>query len=406
VSVRSCKKVVASGSRTTLLMREERCYGIANAKISNEANLGTWKRLELTSENIVNDIATLQSNALNPQRSVRRRVQGTSSVGGDVNVELANNGYGWLITQAIGKIIGSGTSADPYTILPVGSDGVASDETAAYQQNSDLFNPDLIHYDPTGSDDPQDSAGFESGYYEVDPYAMEPGFSMMVSRDGGTILDENGDAPTNELWFKYLGCKVNTMSITANPTDIITSTFSIMGRSEETVDVAAPSYIERPAANDPFTGFNGAVYIDNATMCLLSFDVTINNNLGGENFCLGDRFRNSLPEAQRVIEGTARIEFTSLVYYNKFKTGTAVSIKIVFDLLGDGTEVLRVILPRVEFNGTTPTAGGQEAMSQELPFTALWDRNPPNAILTKGAATVAPDGFDIAFEIVTAGQLV
>jgi len=401
----SCKKVVASGARTTLLMLEERCFGYLNADDQDDPTdyFGTIKRLELTGESVINEIGTLQSAALTPFRGIQRRVQGTSAVGGDINVELANNGYGWLITQAIGKLIGAGTSDDPYTILPVDENGVASDGTAGYQQNSDLYESDEIQYANS------DCAGYNCGYYEIDEYGMEPGFTLFISRDGGTIKGLNDTKATNHWWFQYRGCKVNTWSITAAPTEIATSTFGVLGRDENIVDrsITASDYTERPAVNDPLTGFNGAVSIDDDTDdCMLNFEMTLNNNLGTDQFCMGDRYRNSLPEGSKTIEGTITLELESLKFYNKYRNGTSATLEVEFDLLGDGTETMKLIFPKIEYNGTTPTAGGPEPINQELPFIALWDTSPDDSILVKGATAYAPNGFDLAIEIVTAGTLV
>ena len=396
-----CTKRVASGSRTILLMREERCYGIANAKVSDEnVNLGDWKRLELTSESILNEIGTLTSAALNPERAVRRRKPGTHNPGGDISYELANNGYGWLITQAIGKQLGAGTTGDPYTIIPVDCAGVPSDETAGYQQNSALYVDSEITYKAECSD----CAGYESGYYEVQPYSLEPGFSILLSRDGGTIKDENDEDPTYHLWFQYLGSKVQTWTLSAPATEWATGAFTIIARQEEDLDMAIPTYRERPTNVDPLSGFDGTVTIDTDTdLCVLSFDMTVNNNIGPDQFCMGSRYRSSGPEGQRTIEGTIAIEFTNLVYYTKFKNGDSVAVQVLFDLFGDGTETMKLILPNVEFNGETPQASGQEAINQNLPYQALWDDS-ASSYLTVPA--YAPRGFDIAVEIVTAGALV
>lgn len=398
-----CKKVVASGARTIVLMMEERCFGIPNAKVSEPtAYLGTWKRYELTSESVINEIGTFQSAALNPERALRRRMQGTSAVGGDINFEVSGNGYAWMYVQAIGKLKGAGTTGDPYTIIPVDASGVASDETAGYQQDSPLYNTTEINYEPSASD-ASDSAGFECGYYEVDEYALEPGMTFLISRDGGTIKNESGVAPTDHLFFQYTGMKVNTLAITSTATELATGTFSLLGREETIRDIPIPSYTERPAVNDPFSGFNGAVEIDGSTECVLTFDMTINNNLNTDQFCMGDRYRNSLPEGQRLVEGTITIELSDLQFYAKFRAGTSAALTIDFDLLGDGTETMKIILPKIEFNGTTPTAGGPEVINQELPYTALWDNGASSLLVQSGYAS---NGFDIAMEIVTAGTLI
>jgi hypothetical protein len=402
-SCAGCKKVVATGARTLLLMREERCFGQMNED-ADGTNMGAWKRMDLLSESVVNNITTFVSESLNPERAIKRRMQGTSAVGGDVNVELSNNGHAWMIVQALGKIVGAGTAGDPYTILPVDSNGVAKGATAGYKQTPAKY--DLSHeitYDPNCCGDP----GYADGYYTVDEYNLEPGMDILISRDGGTIKDEFGNDPVNHLWFLYTGMKVNTWSVTASATEILKSTFGLLGRAEDyDYDVAIPTYSEAPEVNDPFSGFNGAVEIDGESKCILSFEFSLNNNLNTDKFCIGDRFRNSLPEALKEITGTITMEFTDLMFYKKFIDGTSAILTVEFDLLGDGTEKMKFILPKIEFNGTTPTAGSRDAMNQELPFTAMWDDAPADTILVKGATLTTPDGFDIAVEIVTAGTLV
>ena len=400
-----CKKVVATGARTTVVIQEERCFGYLNAEVLNPENyLGRPKRIDIVSESIVNEIGTFQSAALNPDRAVIRRQQGTNAVGGDINVELSGNGYDWLIVQAIGRIKGAGITSDPYTILPVDKTGVNSDETAGYLQTASEYVSDEITYNPAFSA----CDGYERGSYVVDPNGMEPGVDLLICRDGGTIGGFNGEAAVNKWWFKYSGMKVNSWSVTASPTEIVTSTFSFLGRNEAVVDIDDPPAVERPAINDPFSGFNGRVLIDGQEECVLNFEMTVNNNLGADQFCMGDKNRNSLPEGRREIEGNISVEFTDLIYYKKFLDGTGVSLIVDFDLFEEtapGTETMRIILPHIEFNGTTPTAGGPEAMAQELPFTAIFDKSPEaQALLTVPA--YAPNGYDIAIEVVTAGALV
>lgn len=400
----ACKKTVGTGARTIVLMEEERCFGYVNAKVSNlQTYLGTLKRIEVVTESMINEISSLQSNALNPERAVRRRRRGTSAVSGDLNAELANNGFAYMIVQAIGKLKGAGSAADPYTILPVDVNGVASDETAGYLQDSALYTDQEIHYDSSASDVASDSAGFESGYYTIEEYALEPGMTLLISRDGGTIKNESGENPTNQMWFRYTGNRVNTWNVSSTPGEIVTTTFGMLGRREETVDMATPSYTSRPAVNDPFTGAEGIVTIDDLSVCLLNFDMTVNNNLSTDKYCMGQYYRNSLPEGQRVIEGTISIEFTSLEFYSKYINETSARVELTFDLLGTGTETMKIILPKILFNGTTPTAGGQEAMVQELPYLAVWDDTAATHLVQSGYAS---NGFDLAVEIVTAGTLV
>jgi len=415
MSVCSCKKISAVGARAFVSYVEERCFGYENADQDTLATttptwLGRMKRVEITSESVVTEISTLSSEALSPQRAVLKRVQGQFGVGGDVNAELSNDGFVYLITQAIGRIIVCDSTA---VILPVASDGITSDCTAIAVQNSvasDYVSDGEITYEATCSD----SAGYqyETGYYTVDPYALEPGMTFIIGRDAGTIKDTTGTDPTSGyVYFKYTGMKVNSWAVTAAPDAIVTTTFGMLGKEEAIKDWATPSYAE--GSNDPFTGFNGTVtlyddaYDDSGTQttvtaCVLSFDMTLSNDMSTDRYCLGEKYRNSLPEQSRTIEGTISIELADLVLYNKFLNGTAAALKIDFDLNDNDNETLAILLPHIEFNGTTPSNAGPEAITQELPYTALWESEAKYMLSNSDLQPFANEGFDVAVEVASA----
>lgn len=399
-----CKKTVATGARAFVAFRHERCFGIEDFMPARTAADGYIKIHGVTSESVINEITTLESAALNPERARRSRMQGTSGVGGDVNVELNNNSFLNLLAQAIGKYVAGvvGDSATPWTILPVASDGVASDGTlVANRLGTDSVpgaNYDSAEINYTSG------RGYGTGYYTVDPYGMEPGMTFIIGRDAGVIKDSAGNDPTNNLYFQYLGMKVNTWSLTATPGDIVTSTFSLLGREEVAgLDIAEP--ITDSGTNDPFTGMQGTATIDDVSVCLQAFSINLNNNLNTDQFCLGDDKRNSIPEGRREIDGSFTYEFTDLATYQKYLNGTSARIEVTFDLNSDGAETLKIILPKVEYNGATPVNAGPDAINVEVPYTALWDDDAGTGatnLLTRSG--LAPAGFDIAIEIVSASE--
>ncbi len=449
-----CRSDAATGARAFVAFKEERCFGIEDDAVEQAKSAdGNWKKIPITSESVIRDATTLESAALNPERARRTRVQGSSSVGGDVNSELSNDGFIWLISQAIGRVVmppkflssdasdsatdtsdatvwepydftlsdhGSAHPGAPITVLPVESNGLTLSQNAVFLQTdpSDIAassrtsdgtvydSANGIHYDTVNSSD----FGFKNGFYTVPAFGLEPGMTWLIGRDPGLIQSDDGSAvvaPTDNIYFQYEGMKVNTWTFTASPTEIVTSTFSLLGRAEVLKDRATPTNII--GQSDPFTGFSGAGIIDAKEICILSFDMTVNNNFGTDQFCLGERFRNSLPDGQRQIEGTFTTEFRDTLLYNKFVSGTAVKIEIILDLLEDGlgsktdigSESMRLILPNVEFNGTTPQNSGNEVINMEVPYVALW-LDAANSELIRESENLAPSGFDIALEFSTA----
>lgn len=410
----TCKRVVAVGARAYVGYVEERCFGNENANaISGATDTPTWlgrqKRIDVLNESIVTEIGSLSSESLNPKRAVLKRVQSTFAVGGDISVELSNDGFAYLIAQAIGRILIS-NSAYPVLILPIGSEGVTSDKTVVAVQ---MTSAQLVDSYVSGGEIVYDTLcsacdGYEVGYYNIDAYGMEPGMTFIIGRDPSVLKNETGVDPDNgNIYFEYTGMRVNTWAVTASPDAIVSSTFGMLGKSETIRDWTEQSGSE--GVNDPFTGFNGTVTLydsayDSAsetaiTACVLSFDMTVNNNMATDQYCLGEKYRNSLPEQARTIEGSISVELVDLQLYYKFTQGTAAAIKVVFDLNDDGKETLSILLPHVEFTGTTPSNAGKEVINLELPFVAVWEDDAYHMLTGDIWDAEAAQGFDIAVEI-------
>lgn len=134
---------------------------------------------------------------------------------------------------------------------------------------------------------------------------------------------------------------------------------------------------------DPFSGFEGALTMDDASQPIMGWTTTLNNNLFGDKYHLGERVRGMLPAQQRSIEGTLTVEFDDLDLYRKFINGTPADLEVVFTssdkvadtYMGDSKTdfSLTVRQPNMEFNGATPVIGGMEIITVDMPYVALWD---------------------------------
>lgn len=136
-----------------------------------------------------------------------------------------------------------------------------------------------------------------------------------------------------------------------------------------------------PPTSEPLTSFQAGVYFDGAFSEVLSASYTLNNNLFGDKFQLGDKFRAQLPEQRREVTGSMNLEFDDLVVYRKFVNSTAVELEI--RTVDDGaagqigsTGVYRQkhhIFPKIKLQGSTPTTGGPDVYTYDVPFQALYD---------------------------------
>lgn len=134
---------------------------------------------------------------------------------------------------------------------------------------------------------------------------------------------------------------------------------------------------------DPFSGFEGSLTVDGVAEDIMGWSCTINNNLYGDKYHLGQRTRAKLPEQKRNTEGSMNLEFDHLDAYRRFINNTSVAIAINFlsaeyietTALGDSPTQyeLTISQPNVKFNGTTPVAGDESLILTDFPYVAMWD---------------------------------
>jgi len=134
---------------------------------------------------------------------------------------------------------------------------------------------------------------------------------------------------------------------------------------------------------DPFSGFEGALTLDGATEDIMGWSCTLNNNLFGEKYHLGERTRAKLPEQKRNVEGVVNVEFDDLDLYRKFLNGTAANLVMIFTsatyisttALGNSPSQysLTIRQPDIEFNGSTPVIADEGIILTDMPYVALWD---------------------------------
>ena len=147
-----------------------------------------------------------------------------------------------------------------------------------------------------------------------------------------------------------------------------------------------PVYLSEPATTytysdtDPFSSFEANLYMDNVASEVLSANYTLTNNLYADKFQIGSKYRVRAPEQGRTVEGSLNVEFDDMTLYSKFVRGTSARLEIrcikdVEEIVADKDVYYQkhMIFSNIEFNGTTPTTGGPELMTHDIPFTALFD---------------------------------
>jgi hypothetical protein len=139
------------------------------------------------------------------------------------------------------------------------------------------------------------------------------------------------------------------------------------------------------SALDPFAGFDGTLTIDGSEQPIQSWNCTVNNNLYADKYHLGKRTRAALPEQRRTVEGTMNVEFDNLDLYRRFVNQTPGDLSMIFtsdtyvsnvdrSQIGNSRSQygLTVRQPNIKFSGTTPNIAGEEIITHDMPYNALY----------------------------------
>jgi len=273
--------------------------------------------IEFNSESLKKEINRIMSGGIRNSASAYRWKSGAVSAGGDMEVEMFYMGLELLFKNAFGAV----TTTQPGTL--------------AYLHTFELAN------------------------------TLANSLSIDVNR---------GTSP-----FRYSGCKVNTLSLSAELDAIVMGTFGILAQDEYIEGAISPSSPASPTYEDSeqavFT--QGVFEIDDAESEILSFNVTLNNMLKDDKRKIGQATRIAIPRNDlREVTGTMHVEFDDFTQYSKFIAGTEGKLSLLFS----GSEIeasynneIYLELPRVIYNGETPNVGGREILEHDIPFTAFYD---------------------------------
>jgi hypothetical protein len=212
--------------------------------------------MDFVSESLANAINTIVSNSLNPNRAVSNLVRSTSDIGGDIAYEQNSEGFGTWYKHAMGDAISMATTdggvraqlrldaSSGATAIHLYSRNLSSSLPTAGSANIVSRNSagtlvsDTFAW--TGRTDGTQLTGvsglaidvkkgdriflFDAAYTSVYTHYIELGKRLP---EGLTI-----EVGRDVAFFTYTGCKVNQVTENFNAQEILTGTFSIVGRAE------------------------------------------------------------------------------------------------------------------------------------------------------------------------------
>lgn len=377
----------ASGQRTALRYVSESAFGVASGT--------TFKALRFTDTGLNLSKSAFQSNEIRSDRQKADLRHGMRSVGGDISVELGLTTFDDLIEAAV-----SGTWA-PVTSGAVSLATTTGTNTITRTAGSFLTDGFLPGDEVTLS---SFSTGGNNGAAKVLTVAAD-GLSMTVSRPLATeaaaagktvaLVGKRVKAGTQLKTFQferaftdigqfllYKGCAVDSMKLSIKPEEIITAVFGILGKDMTQAAATNSTAVTAAAANSPFDAFNGVLQEGGTTIAYVTgLDIELSNGRQVKGV-VGSTSPQEIFEGGSETSGTVSLFFQDAAMLNKFINETESSLDV---RLNDpnGTDFMRIRMPRVKYTGGTLDNPKEGPVMLSLPYTALLDATAGTSLIVQ-----------------------
>lgn len=212
-----------------------------------------------------------------------------------------------------------------------------------------------------------------------DPFlesALQSTFATNTLKVGSTPKFFSIEDAANDIsqFRVFTGMSVSSMSVSIAPNQMVTTTFSMVGKdmtisgTGKTVDAATIA--------QPFDAYSGDVNIGNvggasASAIVTSIDFSIDNAMA-PTFVVGDDATPFLETGMATVEGTFTAYFEDAALINRFINETETELNVsVDDPTGGNTYTFT--FPKIKINGADVPVDGQTSRIITLPFVALYD---------------------------------
>jgi hypothetical protein len=183
----------------------------------------------------------------------------------------------------------------------------------------------------------------------------------------------------------FTGCTVSSMAVSLAPNQMVTTTFTIVGKD---MSVSGTQKTQTASATTaPFDSYSGDISIGNvgspaAIAIVTGLDFTLNNSFA-PTFVIGDATAPSLEYGRAEIEGTLTAYFEDAALLNRFvnETETALVVSV-----GDPSgNTLTFNFPKIKINtADIPVDGPTGSRVISMSFIALFDTTTSsNLVITR-----------------------
>ena len=186
------------------------------------------------------------------------------------------------------------------------------------------------------------------------------------------------DAATDISQFRlFTGMSVSTLAVSIRPNQMVTGTFSMVGKDVAISGTSADPVKTASSANQPFDSYSGALSIGtaggalSASSLVTGIDFTINNALA-PTFVVGASSTPQLEYGMATVEGTITAYFEDATLINRFINETATGLQVEVDDPSAGSGYTW-LFPRIKINGADVPVDNPSSRIITMPFVALYD---------------------------------
>ena len=172
----------------------------------------------------------------------------------------------------------------------------------------------------------------------------------------------------------FTGMAVSSMSVSIAPNQMVTTTFSMVGK-DMTISGTGKTVNDATIAQ-PFDSYSGDVAIgdvasSSASAIVTSIEFSIDNAMA-PTFVVGDDATPHLETGMATVEGTFTAYFEDAALINRFINETESELVVSVNDPTDGNEYT-FTFPKIKVNGADVPVDGQTSRVITLPFVALYD---------------------------------
>ena len=172
----------------------------------------------------------------------------------------------------------------------------------------------------------------------------------------------------------FTGMAVSNMSVSIAPNQMVTTTFSMVGK-DMTISGTGKTVNDATIAQ-PFDSYSGDVAIgdvasSSAAAIVTSLEFSIDNALA-PTFVVGDDATPHLETGMATVEGTLTAYFEDAALINRFINETESELVVSVNDPTGGNEYA-FTFPKIKVNGADVPVDGQTSRIITLPFVALYD---------------------------------